>query len=208
MTANESGNLMTRDINNIIKEYNKDKSPAQQFKPVESLLAPETIQMINDFNASSGGQKLHPFLTTLYVVVPKNEQKAWRTTYESLLDDTENKEEEGKQEPKTPHFLVPNSSVLLAQDNDSGLNSVVVFTKDIEEFKSACRSRRFTVRKNDPSTVINEEEKASLKKKSREKETNVNSLGSNEFWRCFSWMVTLKVYTVFCGIHFALWFTS
>jgi len=147
--------------------------------------------MINDFNASSS-QKLQPFLTTLYVVVPKNDQKAWKTTYESLLDDTENKEEEGKQEPKTPHFLVPNSSVLLAQDNDSGLNSVVVFTKDIEEFKSACRSRRFTVRKNDPSTVINEEEKASLKKNQEKKKQMLIRWAQTSFGDAFHGWLHLK----------------
>jgi len=77
------------------------------------------------------------------------------------------KKKEVPDEVQEPHFLVPRSSVSLAQDNDSFLNSIIVFTKDIEEFKSACRSRRYTVRRNDPSTVINEEEKQTLKKSSR-----------------------------------------
>jgi len=165
MSANESGNLMTRDINTIIKEFNKDKNPAAQFKPVETLLAPETIQLINEYNNTSAGQKLTPFLTTLYVVVPKNDQKNWFGNYESLLDDVN---KEGGDE-KHQHFLVPRSSVLLAQDNDTCLNSVIVFTKDIEEFKAACRAKRYTVRKNDPSTTINEEERNTLKKAQEKK---------------------------------------
>jgi len=86
MSANESGNLTSRDINTIIKEYNKDKPANQHFKPIESLLSPETIQCINEYNASTSGNKLQPFLTTLYVVVPKNEQKSWKNTYEGLLE--------------------------------------------------------------------------------------------------------------------------
>lgn len=159
MSANESGNLMTRDINTIIKEYNKEKSSEQQFKPIESLQSPETIQLINEYNNASGGQKLTPFLTTLYIVVPKNDQKNWKNTYETLFDEANKELDEEKK-----HFLVPRSSVLLAQDNDSCLNTIVVFTKDVEEFKAACRSRRYTVRKNDPTTTINEEERNTLKK--------------------------------------------
>jgi len=94
MTANESGNLMTRDINTIIKEFNKEKPGHAQFRPVEARLqeeAPEIIQMMNDFNSSSS-QKLQPVLTTLYVVVPKNDQKNWKANYHNLfLEDEEKK---------------------------------------------------------------------------------------------------------------------
>jgi len=195
MTANESGNLMTRDINTIIKEFNKEKPPHAQFKPVESRLqeeAPEIIQMMNDFNSSSS-QKLLPVLTTLYVVVPKNDQKNWKTNYENIfLEDEDKKEEEGqkkeveKKEEKSDKnerkFVVPRSSVLLAQDNDSCLNSVVVFTKDIEDFRKLASRKRYNVRRNDPSTVINEEEKATLKKAQEKKKKNVSPLGFVFFW--------------------------
>jgi len=195
MTANESGNLMTRDINTIIKEYNKEKPPHAQFKPVEARLqeeAPEIIQMMHDFNSSSS-QKLQPVLTTLYVVVPKNDQKNWKTNYENIfLEEEDKKEDEGqkkeveKKEEKSDKnerkFVVPRSSVLLAQDNDSCLNSVVVFTKDIEDFRKLASRKRYNVRRNDPSTVINEEEKATLKKAQEKKKKNVSPLGFIFFW--------------------------
>jgi len=200
MTANESGNLMSRDINTIIKEYNKDKPADKQFKPIESQLSPETIQCINEYNASTSGQKLQPFLTTLYVVVPKNEQKIWKTNYELLMEQNveqkkENKEEEKEKVPdevKEPRFLVPGSSVALAQDNDSFLNSVIVFTKDIEEFKAACRGRRFTVRRNDPSTVINEEEKQTLKKAQENKKKMLIRWAQTSFGDAFMGWLHLK----------------
>jgi len=188
MSANESGNLMTRDINMIIKEYNKDKSPSEQFKPVESLLSPETIQLINEYNNSASGQKLTPFLTTLYVVVPKNDQKNWKSTYESLLDDVN---KEGGDE-KHQHFLVPRSSVLLAQDNDTCLNSIIVFTKDIEEFKAACRAKRYTVRKNDPTTTINEEERSALKKAQEKKKKVLQRWTLSSFGDAFGGWLHLK----------------
>lgn len=176
MTANESGNLMTRDINTIIKEYNATHNAHEQFKPVESRLAPETLQMISDFNATSA-EKIQPCLTTLYVVVPKNDAKNWKANYESIFIEEEKKEEESHKKEDKPaagdkderRFIVPGSSVMLAQDNDSCLFSVVVFTKDIDEFRKLASRRRYNVRRNDPSTVINEEEKANLKKAQEKK---------------------------------------
>jgi len=205
MTANESGNLMTRDINTIIKEYNKEKSPHAQFKPVETRLqeeAPEIIQMMNDFNSSSS-QKLQPVLTTLYVVVPKNDQKNWKTNYENLfLEDEDKKEEEGqkkeveKKEEKSDKnelkFVVPRSSILLAQDNDSCLNSVVVFTKDIEDFRKLASRKRYNVRRNDPSTVINEEEKATLKKAQEKKKKMLVRWALSSFGDAFNGWLHLK----------------
>jgi len=207
MTANESGNLMSRDINTIIKEYNMGKPAAAQFKPIESMMAPETIQMITDYNAISS-QKLHPFLTTLYVVVPKNDQKHWDVGYEKIFEEQllqqqqaqqqqaqQGKEDvpaEVKQQQQQPHFIVPRSSVLLAKDNDSALYSIVVFTKDIEEFKTACRSKRYTVRRNDPSTFINEEEKATLKKAQEKKKKLLQRWTLQSFGDAFNGWLHLK----------------
>jgi len=205
MTANESGNLMTRDINTIIKEFNKEKPGHAQFRPVEARLqeeAPEIIQMMNDFNSSSS-QKLQPVLTTLYVVVPKNDQKNWKTNYENIfLEDEDKKEEEGqkkeveKKEEKSDKnerkFVVPRSSVLLAQDNDSCLNSVVVFTKDIEDFRKLASRKRYNVRRNDPSTVINEEEKATLKKAQEKKKKMLVRWALSSFGDAFNGWLHLK----------------
>uniref|UniRef100_A0A6B2L549 V-type proton ATPase subunit C n=1 Tax=Arcella intermedia TaxID=1963864 RepID=A0A6B2L549_9EUKA len=152
ITANESGNLMTRDINAVIKEYNAS-NPHQPFKPIENKFADDSKKLIDEYNANSpANQQFSPTLTTLYVVVPKNEQKNWTKTYETLLDVADN------------HFIIPNSSIKLAEDSDSALNSIFIFSKDIEDFKNVCRAKRYTVRKNDPSTIIDEAEKETINK--------------------------------------------
>jgi len=102
------------------------------------------------------------------------------------------KKKEVPDEVQEPHFLVPRSSVSLAQDNDSFLNSIIVFTKDIEEFKSACRSRRYTVRRNDPSTVINEEEKQTLKKAQETKKKMLVRWAQTSFGDAFMGWLHLK----------------
>jgi len=152
IAANESGNLLTRDINAVIKEYNSKRpegTPA--FKPVEERISKETQGLIADYNNNvPPNQHFGLTLTTLYVIVPKNEQKNWVKSYETILD------------AEKLHFVVPCSSEKLAEDSDSVMNSVIVFNKDIEEFKAACRARRYTVRKNDPTSVIPESEKMVL----------------------------------------------
>lgn len=81
------------------------------------------------------------YLTTLYVVVPKVEAKNWWKTYETLTK-----------------YVVPRSSQQITEDADYVLFSVVLFTIVSDEFKTVARSKKFTVRKNDPSSVMTEEE--------------------------------------------------
>eukprot|EP01123_Difflugia_compressa_P000575 TRINITY_DN10675_c0_g1_i1.p1 TRINITY_DN10675_c0_g1~~TRINITY_DN10675_c0_g1_i1.p1 ORF type:complete len:445 (+),score=81.80 TRINITY_DN10675_c0_g1_i1:125-1459(+) len=151
IAANESGNLITRDINSVIKEYNSKRGTAPEFKPVEEKIPDDTAAMLNDYNSTVSQAQHYQFsLATLYVVIPKNEMKNWIKGYESLLD------------AEKSQFVVPGSSVKLAEDNDTVLNSVVVFNKDVEAFKTVCRNKRYTVRKNDPSTVIPDTEKKAL----------------------------------------------
>lgn len=184
ITANESGNLLTRDINTIIQEYN-NQHPTAPFKPIESLMHQETTNLIKNINSTSKDAPVQPYLTTLYVVIPKNEQKSWRANYESAFLDTKSPE-------NTVHFVVPESSVSLAQDNESILYSIIIFTKDIEEFKTYCRTKRYTVRKNDPSTTINEEEKKNLKKDQEKTKKNSEQWALTNFGDAFEGWLHLK----------------
>jgi len=200
LNANESGNLMTRDINAVIKEYNQGKPPNQQFKPIESRLAADTKALIEEYNAGSN-QKFCPYLTTLYVVVPKNDQKNWLRGYEFLLKkepgeksekaekaepDQEDEEKEETVKKSEQHWgVVPGSTFKLIEDNESCLFSVVVFSADVDEFKNVCRSRRYTVRKNDPSTMINEEEKNTLRQNQQKQKKKIIPMDFDTFWGSF-----------------------
>uniref|UniRef100_A0A4W6ERY2 V-type proton ATPase subunit C n=1 Tax=Lates calcarifer TaxID=8187 RepID=A0A4W6ERY2_LATCA len=69
------------------------------------------------------------YLITLLVVVPKTAYTDWQKTYETLAE-----------------MVVPRSSNLLFEDNDSGLFSVTLFRKAIDDFKHKARENKFTVR--------------------------------------------------------------
>jgi len=69
------------------------------------------------------------YLTTLIVAVPKNLVKEWYASYETLCQ-----------------MVVPRSSELIAQDEEFSLFNVTLFKKVVEDFKNACRERKFLVR--------------------------------------------------------------
>ncbi|XP_014915605.1 V-type proton ATPase subunit C 1-A isoform X2 [Poecilia latipinna] len=69
------------------------------------------------------------YLITMLVVVPKTNYPDWQKTYETLAE-----------------MVVPRSSNLLFEDSDSGLFSVTLFRKAIDDFKHKARENKFTVR--------------------------------------------------------------
>jgi len=85
------------------------------------------------------------FLTSLFVVVPKNDVKEWLKSYESLSE-----------------YVVPRSSLMIVEEIDYALIRVVVFKRDVTPFTQAARQKRFTVRKVDPTTQLSEEEVKNL----------------------------------------------
>jgi len=93
------------------------------------------------------GKEKSEYLTSLLVVVPKAEQKNWLKTYETLTE-----------------LVVPRSSQKICEDEEFVLNTVVLFTRVAEDFKNAARSKKFTVRKNDPAIQMSSEEIKNLHK--------------------------------------------
>uniref|UniRef100_A0A3P8XI96 V-type proton ATPase subunit C n=1 Tax=Esox lucius TaxID=8010 RepID=A0A3P8XI96_ESOLU len=69
------------------------------------------------------------YLITMLVVVPKTSYADWQKTYETLAE-----------------MVVPRSTNLLFEDNDSGLFSVTLFRKAIDDFRHKARENKFTVR--------------------------------------------------------------
>lgn len=69
------------------------------------------------------------YMTVLLVVVSKFSMKDWENTYETLNA-----------------FVVPRSSKVLHGDNEYNLVKVVVFIKEVENFKAAARVKGFQVR--------------------------------------------------------------
>jgi len=116
LAQSQSGSLLTRDFTKEVKE----KLSADQIVETE-------------------------FLTTLFVVVPRNELKEWHKSYETLAP-----------------YVVPRSGIAVVEENDYSLMRVVVFKRDVADFGQAGRQKRFTVRKVDPTTQLSEEEVKAL----------------------------------------------
>lgn len=69
------------------------------------------------------------YLTTVFVAVPKQLYNSWWETYETIAQ-----------------MVVPRSSTLIAEDDEFGLFSVILFQKVVEEFSTRCRQAKFVVR--------------------------------------------------------------
>uniref|UniRef100_A0A671VD90 V-type proton ATPase subunit C n=1 Tax=Sparus aurata TaxID=8175 RepID=A0A671VD90_SPAAU len=115
------------DLKTRASAYNNLKGNLQNLerKNAGSLLTRSLADIVKkeDFVLNS------EYLITLLVVVPKTAYTDWQKTYETLAE-----------------MVVPRSSNLLFEDNDSGLFSVTLFMKAIDDFKHKARENKFTVR--------------------------------------------------------------
>ncbi|XP_061804979.1 V-type proton ATPase subunit C 1-A-like [Nerophis lumbriciformis] len=115
------------DLKTRASAYNNLKGTLQNLerKNAGSLLTRSLADIVKkeDFVLDS------EYLITQLVVVPKTSYADWQKTYESLAE-----------------MVVPRSSNLLFEDNDSGLFSVTLFLKAIDDFKHKARENKFSVR--------------------------------------------------------------
>ncbi|KAJ3609399.1 hypothetical protein NHX12_023922 [Muraenolepis orangiensis] len=103
------------------------------------------------------------YLLTMLVVVPKTSYVEWQKTYETLSD-----------------MVVPRSTNLLFEDHDSGLFSVTLFRKAIDDFKHKARENKFTVR----DFQYNEEEM----KADKEEMTRLSTDKKKQFGPLVRWL--------------------
>lgn len=122
------------------------------------------------------------YLTTVFVVVPKYSYKEWESSYERLVSN-----------------VVPRSSKLITEDAESGLWSIVLFKRVIDDFKNIAREKRFTVREMtiDTSNYVSGQEAHSrlLDEKERLKNKLLLWCKAN-FAECFIAWVHLKAVRV------------
>uniref|UniRef100_A0A8C5DM04 V-type proton ATPase subunit C n=1 Tax=Gouania willdenowi TaxID=441366 RepID=A0A8C5DM04_GOUWI len=103
------------------------------------------------------------YLITMLVVVPKTGYVDWQKTYETLAE-----------------MVVPRSTKLLFEDNDSGLFSVTLFRKAVDDFKHKARENKFTVR----DFQYNEEEM----KADKEEMTRLSTDKKKQFGPLVRWL--------------------
>uniref|UniRef100_A0AAX7T2V1 V-type proton ATPase subunit C n=1 Tax=Astatotilapia calliptera TaxID=8154 RepID=A0AAX7T2V1_ASTCA len=112
------------DLKTRASAYNNLKGNLQNLerKNAGSLLTRSLADIVkkDDFVLDS------EYLITLLVVVPKTGYSDWQKAYETLAE-----------------MVVPRSSHLLFEDSDSGLFSVTLFRKAIDDFKHKARENKF-----------------------------------------------------------------
>ncbi|TRY84338.1 hypothetical protein DNTS_025443 [Danionella cerebrum] len=141
--------------------YNSLKGNLQSLerKNVGSLLTRSLADIVkkDDFVLDS------EYLVTLLVVVPKTNFPEWQKTYESLSE-----------------MVVPRSTKLLFEDQESGLFSVTLFRKAIDDFKHQARENKFMVR----DFQYNEEEM----KADKEEMTRLSTDKKKQFGPLVRWL--------------------
>uniref|UniRef100_A0A671LV31 V-type proton ATPase subunit C n=1 Tax=Sinocyclocheilus anshuiensis TaxID=1608454 RepID=A0A671LV31_9TELE len=103
------------------------------------------------------------YLITMLVVVPKTNYADWQHTYETLSE-----------------MVVPRSTNLLFEDQDSGLFTVTLFRKAIDDFRLKARENKFTVR----DFQYNEEEM----KADKEEMTRLSTDKKKQFGPLVRWL--------------------
>uniref|UniRef100_A0A8D3BM22 V-type proton ATPase subunit C n=1 Tax=Scophthalmus maximus TaxID=52904 RepID=A0A8D3BM22_SCOMX len=149
------------DLKSRASAYNNLKGNLQNLerKNAGSLLTRSLADIVKkeDFVLDS------EYLITQLVVVPKVAYTDWQKTYETLAE-----------------MVVPRSSNLLFEDNDSGLFGVTLFRKAIDDFKHKARENKFTVR----DFQYNEEEM----KADKEEMTRLSTDKKKQFGPLVRWL--------------------
>ena len=122
-------------------------------------------------------------LVTVFVVVGRYEEENFLNCYEGLCQ-----------------YVVPRSAKKIEKDQEYVLYGVTVFKKGIEEFKSNCRDKRFTVRdfKYDPKMKIaNQNEAQRLNEELNDQHESFTKWSQTAFAEAFIAMIHLKAVRAF-----------
>lgn len=98
-------------------------------------------------------------LTTLLAIVPKYSQKDWLANYETLST-----------------YVVPRSSKKLYEDNEYALYTVILFSRDADNFRTKARERGFQIRDFEYNSETQESRKQELEKLMQDQERFRSSL--------------------------------
>ncbi|XP_069579772.1 V-type proton ATPase subunit C 1-A-like isoform X1 [Brachyistius frenatus] len=149
------------DLKTRASAYNNLKGNLQilERKNAGSLLTRSLADIVKKDDFVLGSE----YLVTMVVVVPKTGYQDWQKTYETLAE-----------------MVVPRSSNLLFEDSDSGLFSVTLFTKAVDDFKHKARESKFTVRE----FQYNEEEM----KADKEEMTRLSTDKKKQFGPLVRWL--------------------
>jgi len=120
------------------------------------------------------------FLITMFVAVPNSSQLEWESSYWKMNE-----------------FVCPQSAAIVAQDKEYTLNSVVLFKRCVEDFKLACRKKKYAIRDVDHSDDMSKEELDALKLKMGKDKASALTLLSQQYSLCYVAWIHVKAVRVF-----------
>lgn len=128
-------------------------------------------------------------LATVFVAVPIQLQKEWLQSYWEL-----------------DKFVCPQSSQVVAEDKEYVLNSVLVFKKILEDFKIACRKRKFVVRESNSGDDVSADEFKALTAKAEQEKSALLALLSQQYSLCYVAWIHVKALRIFveCMLKYGL----
>uniref|UniRef100_A0A668AE68 V-type proton ATPase subunit C n=1 Tax=Myripristis murdjan TaxID=586833 RepID=A0A668AE68_9TELE len=152
-------------------QWDMAKYPIKQsLKNISEIVSKQVTQIDNDlkarasaYNNLKGNLQNLERKNTLIKVLPHLGYADWQKTYETLAE-----------------MVVPRSTNLLFEDNDSGLFSVTLFRKAIDDFRHKARENKFTVR----DFQYNEEEM----KADKEEMTRLSTDKKKQFGPLVRWL--------------------
>ena len=107
-------------LQNSIQSYARQQTGSLITRDLDGIVKKEHVEHILDSE----------YFTIAIVVVPNAMCEEWNKTYESLL----------------PEKVVPRSSQIIFNDQESTLFAVTLFAAQFQQFKDKCRERKFLVR--------------------------------------------------------------
>uniref|UniRef100_A0AAQ6ALE8 V-type proton ATPase subunit C n=1 Tax=Amphiprion ocellaris TaxID=80972 RepID=A0AAQ6ALE8_AMPOC len=143
-------------------QWDMAKYPIKQsLKNISEIISKQATQIDNDLKARASAY--NNLKGNLQNLERKNAYAEWQKTYETLAE-----------------MVVPRSTKLLFEDNDSGLFSVTLFRKAVDDFKHKARENKFTVR----DFQYNEEEM----KADKEEMTRLSTDKKKQFGPLVRWL--------------------
>ncbi|CCW61232.1 unnamed protein product [Phytomonas sp. EM1] len=119
-------------------------------------------------------------LVTVFVAVPVSQQKEWLHEYWRMNE-----------------YVCPQSNHVIAEDKEYVLNSVVVFRKVADDFKSACRKKRYVVREIAKDNDFSPAELKDTQQLEERKRKTLYALLWQQYCVCFVAWIHLKAMRVF-----------
>ncbi|CCW69178.1 unnamed protein product [Phytomonas sp. Hart1] len=160
------------DLRNKILAVNKKLDGNLSIRPIS--------EFIDQYNSKCQFFVETDLLITVFIAVPVSLQKEWLQEYWKMNE-----------------YVCPQSNHVIAEDKEYVLNSVVVFRKVADDFKSACRKKRYVTRDILKDNDFSPSELKDAQQIEERKKKTIYSLIWQQYCVCFVAWVHLKAMRIF-----------